>query len=307
MTRLLLISGWVCLLTACQTTNQSVSGESNFPENSENIFETSSEAFFRMDQNGETPGSYSAVSQRYTTGWIMMTDQAMPVVLHETREQNGVLGMDGSDSHWHVEVISLEESNTGKFITTFSDRADDGRQLGSDGRLYTTTRWACCDAVESHRLFELTTGRPLFSYSGELLSLRIPNQDYQRLAGFLPANAMKEHRKDIPGYAGTLYYANAQNVLDSCRIFLTEESGFTPRMLPNLNWIRETDGRWLPVGTSLDYWQEQTGNTGIGNDLKIRLFLMESPREMKYIDFPVDNEHLYVPDSLPEGFIIVKD
>src|SRR5260370_25253774 len=140
----------------------------------------------------------TTINRRFTL--VDMPTQPLPgpLLLLEEFRRDRQPGSEGGKGF--VKVNAWFEPNLAKKAWTIEQDGDDGRVFDE---FYLVTKYACCASIATNFFFNLETGQRVFSSTGKLSSVIVPNTGLYRYVAFHSHDAvipaLEPHRDDFRG------------------------------------------------------------------------------------------------------------
>ncbi len=178
-------------------------------------------------------------------------------------------------------------------VWVIRDRADEGRWAFD---FYRTTVNGCCGTEDLHRAFNQDTGRYVFSFTTDPVSVSIPNTTLKRYVSYVSSNAVASASifgggRWPPGAVGALTLSDDSRQIDRVLVELGDEPAWTP----NVTLVE--DGKTAGVG-ALALWQF----SGEGRPENVTGFSVRL-RSGTDVIVPVRNDRFDLQGALPRSRI----
>ncbi len=161
----------------------------------------------------------TTINRRFT--YVDMPTQPLPgaLLLLEEFRRDHKLGTEGGKGF--VKVDAWFEPNLSKKAWSIEQDGDEGQVFDE---FYLVTKYGCCASIATNFFFNLETGRRVFSSTGKLASVIVPNTGLYRYVAFHSHNAitaaLEPYRDD---FRGLLQYGSSTTPLWKLAIYSKAE------------------------------------------------------------------------------------
>ncbi len=262
---------------------------------------TSASAAFTMKSESsasESPGRQTIVNTSFAFSSLYNAEQKnfTSMIISQRIESTTRSGVEGADSHLEAIAWITGKTMYDTKLWVIRDRADRGEEWGD---FYRTTKYGCCGAEQLHRVFNLRTGRYIFSFTTEPAFIDVPNTTIKRNISYVSANAASDDKNPVPsGGIGVLTLSSNDSRIDC--ILLESEDGELA-WSPKLSLI---DKKEVKGASRLSLWHSNRENKAEAvRGFSVKLFFYDGMEAI----IPVSGDRFDIQKaSLPKAIKIKR-